>query len=334
MKIPEELSSLYSNTANKLENIQNDPRGKLRAFLDPHVQKYADASPLEKWSREKTRDLYGLGPVGNRAKEMMIGTGEQANELFNQRSQYTKDAREGYSRVWDKANELYDTENNADLQASREATERLGDISRKTVNASADEIAKDAALVASQEAFNKTVMPQIMNNYAAMGLGRSTKAGGAAADAWAKEATPHIQEAIARQERAIDREYKGAADQAGQYLNIGSQGMEGKVAALGSLGNTTAGVAGLGAQDDARRAQALGLKQGTAGQLADYATSDWSARKGAIDEGMAVGGVFRGIEDARNKAAYDDFLRRQGIAEQSLFVPFGGANAMITPRGK
>lgn len=334
LEIPAELKELYLNTSHKLQNVQNKDGKKLNNFLRDNPMKVADSHPLEDWAKSKVRNLYGLGPVGDRAKEMMIGTGGQADSLYKDRSQYTEDAREGYSQVWDRAGELYDTENNADLQASRDATTRLGDISRKTVDASAESIANDAALKASQEAFNRTVMPQIMDNYSAMGLGRSSKAGGAAAEAWSKTATPHIQEAIARQERALGREYQGAADQAANYLSIGGKGMEGKVAALGSMGNTAEGVAGLGAQDDARRAQAIGLKQGSAGQLADYATSDWNAKKGGVDEGMAVGGVFRGITDARNKAKYDDFLRQQGIAENALMGPLGGMTSMIGPKGK
>jgi hypothetical protein len=50
---------------------------------------------------------------------------------------------------------------------------------------------------------------------------------------------------------------------------------------------------------------------------------------GAIDRGFGFGTGFRGIADEANRAIYEDFLRRQGMAERLLFAPFGGANSTI-----
>jgi hypothetical protein len=52
----------------------------------------------------------------------------------------------------------------------------------------------------------------------------------------------------------------------------------------------------------------------------------------ALNDAMQVGGVRRGVTQEPLTAEYQDFLRRQALAEQALFVPFGAtAGASIGP---
>jgi len=55
----------------------------------------------------------------------------------------------------------------------------------------------------------------------------------------------------------------------------------------------------------------------------------------ALNDAMQIGGTERGIAQEPLTAQYQDFLRRQALSEQALFVPFGAmASASIGPKSE
>jgi hypothetical protein len=70
---------------------------------------------------------------------------------------------------------------------------------------------------------------------------------------------------------------------------------------------------------------AFGGAQGMAGLSAQ----EMARRFGAADRGFGYGTGFRGIAEEGNRAIYEDFLRRQGLAENLLWGPFGQANVGV-----
>ena len=108
------------------------------------------------------------------------------------------------------------------------------------------------------------------------------------------------------------------------------------------------GLAGLGKSSSLANALALGKSSQMAPLIMDYINREQnvlnnqanmyaglmpqfgalgaaeSARNlGAVNAGMQVGGTMRGIEQEPLTSQYQDFLRRQALSEQALFVPFG-----------
>ena len=53
---------------------------------------------------------------------------------------------------------------------------------------------------------------------------------------------------------------------------------------------------------------------------------------GATDRGFGFGTGFREVAEEGNRAIYEDFIRRQGLAERLLFAPFGQAGSSIGSR--
>ena len=58
-------------------------------------------------------------------------------------------------------------------------------------------------------------------------------------------------------------------------------------------------------------------------QFSSLGAAETSRLTAALNDAMQVGGTMRGIAQEPLSAAYQDFLRRQALSEQALFVPFG-----------
>ena len=120
------------------------------------------------------------------------------------------------------------------------------------------------------------------------------------------------------------------------------------------------GLAGLGKSSSLGNAMSLGNAQMLTPLIMDYINREQSALTNqanmyaslmpqfsalggaetarmlnALNDAMQIGGVRRGVAQEPLTAEYQDFLRRQALAEQALFVPFGAtAGASIGPAGK
>lgn len=71
---------------------------------------------------------------------------------------------------------------------------------------------------------------------------------------------------------------------------------------------------------------------GGASGLAGLSGQQTQREFGAADRGFGYGSTFRGIADDANRAIYEDFLRRQGLAENLLLAPLGGTPSTIGER--
>ena len=117
------------------------------------------------------------------------------------------------------------------------------------------------------------------------------------------------------------------------------------------------GLAGLGKSSSLANALALGKSSQMAPLITDYINREQNAlnneanmyaglmpqftalggvetsrEQAALNDAMQIGGTMRGIEQEPLTAQYQDFLRRQALSEQALFVPFGAtAGASIGP---
>jgi hypothetical protein len=68
-------------------------------------------------------------------------------------------------------------------------------------------------------------------------------------------------------------------------------------------------------------------------QFAGLGAAETNRLTAALNDASQMGATMRGIAQEPLTAAYQDFLRRQALAEQALFVPFGAmATASIGPQ--
>lgn len=74
--------------------------------------------------------------------------------------------------------------------------------------------------------------------------------------------------------------------------------------------------------------RSIGAGMAGAQGLAGLSAQEMARRFGAADRGFGYGTGFRGISEEANRAIYEDFLRRQGLAENLLYGPFGQANVL------
>jgi hypothetical protein len=177
-----------------------------------------------------------------------------------------------------------------------------------------ESITGDPMLAAQQTAFENTAKPMLNNQFGAMGLGRSGALGGAMADAWAGQAVPLMQDAAGREERAIDRgmgaDFRAA--QSGLDINKGWQGYQN--------------------QWLQKKMAASGMDQNLANQRMAAGQQYFDMNTSMIDREFGMGSSFRGQEQEGFDAEYDDYLRRQGLAENALNTPFGQLGNTIGQR--
>jgi hypothetical protein len=75
--------------------------------------------------------------------------------------------------------------------------------------------------------------------------------------------------------------------------------------------------------------RSVGSQFGGAQGLAGLSGQQTGREFGATDRGFGFGTGFRGIAEEGNRSIYEDFLRRQGLAERLLFTPFGQSPGTI-----
>jgi hypothetical protein len=300
--VPPYLEDLYKKTGNRIKNYQKE--NPLHKFFGENPLEVAGPNHYELEAAKKVGYLWGPTPSQKAAQRYDASTWGQNGRTFG-----GADALLGQAEAMRTTNPLAG-KIVSDINYGQQ-------LAARKVKADADTIANDAALQASRKAFELTAMPQIGNDMAQMGLGRSVDRHRVVGDAWAKAATPHIQDAVAREERRLNNMREtalGAADR------------------RQSLANYIHG----------RQRDALGIKQGALGiqnqtnalrnQIADsrhkMGSQTWNQMKGTIDTAMGIGGTFRQAENDQYKAVFDDYLRRQGLSEKLLLAPFGQAGSL------
>lgn len=258
-------------------------------------------NPLTRFAKENVKDVAGTNDLSNLAQgelSELYGNEPFMGAVGGSQSQMSSRADSMWKQnPWD---------HQASNIASDQAYQNSGDAVRAAGTAvTGNMIANDPALQNQQKVFEQTTMPMIANQMGSMGLGRSGAAGQAASNAWAQQATPLMQEAANRQERGIDRRVDAYQNAASTNLGRGqlyNQQYNSKINQMNS------------AMDAENKAAQLGLAAG----------DQWQNRRlDILDRGQAWGEQNRMNEQAGYDAAQDDYLRRQGLAENALYVPFG-----------
>jgi hypothetical protein len=223
-------------------------------------------------------------------------------------------------------------------------------------------IQQDPAYQAAIQAFESAIMPTIQNQAALSGLGRSTGLTQSLAAGQAQYLLPVIQETLAREERGLERGLGArqfgittAADLGLQEAMARERGLE----RYGQAGLTAAGFeeSRIGRELDATLQAALAGERGTARQAeAMQFLSGQQMSAGQQDYQRALEALYadersralqyQANQDAANRytqlgqleqdysqAALDrqtqEYLRRQALAEQALFLPYGGSSSQI-----
>lgn len=253
-------------------------------------------NPLSDFSSENQRDVAGMSPLEQWAAGLV-------QNQYNDPADYEA-ARQSLADT--QAYALPADMGAADYDAARTSLGDMRNISQRQVTGA--NVADDPAIAQAMEVYKDQIMPEMQNQYSMMGLGRSGALGTGVAKGGAQMMLPLIQDSLAREERGIDRELGTAGNAAGGYMN---------------LGGAEAG-RGFGLFD---RATGRGLN--LAGSYAGLGGASSANQNAALDRAMGYGAVGRGVEDDTNYAAYEDFLRRQGLAENALWVPFGQSQNQI-----
>jgi len=373
--IPPELRELYQNTADSMVDYQND--FPLSDFGGASPLQVADANPYQIGAASRVAQLWGPTSQQRAANDLYADARGRAGGNMGQADRYMRQVNDmrtsgvpgagalssGIDYGQQIGHKLMGVGRQADQllhsgvpRAGKVASgnQYLQQVSGRRVQSSADDISNDAALNASREAFRRTVIPEVDNSTSTAGLLRSGERDKIVADAWAKNATPHITNAIQRDENRLDRMVNAQGQVVDNDLALSNlqnqrqwQALDAKQRAIaGAASNQYQGTGqelqlanlqnqrqwqamdalrgGLGAQN-----QALDQYLGVGDRFANLGGQQWNQMSGAIDKGMNVGGAMNDILNNQYQATYDDFLRRQGLAEKAQYAPFGQVGNMV-----
>lgn len=158
---------------------------------------------------------------------------------------------------------------------------------------SGTDVANDPAVAAVMRDFEMNIRPGIENSAGLAGLGGTSSLQNAMARSEASMMTPLYQQALQREQDRLQLGYGATEEELGRRERASGRAAEAQQSLVDRL-------------------------MGLSGQ-------QYGQQQGAISTAADLGGQFRGIGQDRNDAAYQDMLRQQALAEQSLFLPFGQA---------
>lgn len=152
-------------------------------------------------------------------------------------------------------------------------------------------LANDPSLKAAMDAFKQYQLPMLQNQSELAGLGRSNATTNAIGLAQGQALAPLMESAFGRETGAIDRTNQATEAE----LQRRERGIQ----------------------------RASDANLATIPYLMQTGQNDYNNRLGAINAASQFGSTQRGVDQAQNDAAYNDFLRRQGLSEQATYGPFG-----------
>jgi hypothetical protein len=180
----------------------------------------------------------------------------------------------------------------------------------------------------------------VQNSAYQAGLGRTTGLQQAIASAQAQYLLPQVRDAIAREERGIDRQLGNYQTNIQRLADLGTQVGGAQERQI----NRAVGVAQQqGAQQQQARQFLAGLQQqqGQFGENLDFQRAvqaigaDERSRalalqqsQGAVDQLARLGASEQQFQQSYFDRATQDYLRRQALSERLLFQPFG----LVSPR--
>lgn len=173
-----------------------------------------------------------------------------------------------------------------------------------------DQIENDPWVSASLKNLASNVLPQVQNKATAMGLGRSSTALNAQANATTGALLPLYTQAAQMEQERINR-----MTQQGQFeAGLSQQN-------LGRLGESVESEL---ARRERSANNASAANQNQIQNLMALSSNLFNRQQGVGQSLMGAGGTFRDIAQQGNTAAQQDYLRRQALGEQAVYAPFGG----------
>ena len=201
----------------------------------------------------------------------------------------------------------------AQFKDAQRLTDQLRGVSRQQVTGA--NLGSDPALRASRKNFALSTLPNIQNQAAAMGLGRSNTANNAMGMAAAAADVPMINAALAREEAGLGRQMSALNSSIQQRMGAGGS-------ALGANDAATRSLLG-GAGQEASQLAAAG--QGAAG----IGSQQFQQQLGAVQSNAAIGSGMRDIRQEMLDAPYEEQQRLYAEALNSMYGPLGMLGSLI-----
>jgi len=181
-------------------------------------------------------------------------------------------------------NSAYGSLNNANQYAGQTSMPYAG----QSGLATGATFANDPSIAAAYNAYKSQAEPGIQNQYGLMGLGKSTSAGDAMARGAAGYLYPATQQALQREQSA--NEARIGREQAASENQIGRQ---------------------------------TSTELNSAGQYAGLGNQEVQRRLAGLQSLLTTGATERQVGTEQGAADQNDFLRRQGLAEQGTYGILG-----------
>lgn len=304
-EIPEELAPLYRDTAQGVRNTQRAM--PLTGFL-------GESGVYETAPRS---GQFGLAEQGIGAARGVAERALQSRGLLNMRPRGTEDAQRTAAYAQQAAGRVPGTFGDVWRAAEPRIQDLIG-VSQRQVTG--ENIQGSPSYQAAIEGFNAAILPQIQNSAAMSGLGRTTGLQQAIASSQAQYMLPVIQEELAREERGIGRELGARQFGIGTSAGLGleqAQAQERGIARDQAARQFLAGTQQFAGQQDLERyGMALGADERSRALQYDQAQN-------AINQRMQLGQSEQQYAQGARDRATQEYLRRQGLAEQALYQPFG-----------
>lgn len=149
----------------------------------------------------------------------------------------------------------------------------------------------DPSLQATMDAFNKYQSPLIQNQMALSGLGNSNATANALSLGQSQALAPVMEAALGREQQSLQTGSNAVQSEYGRRMSADQAASQANLATIPYL---------------------MQMSQNQTGN-----------EQQQFNDAMQYGGLQQGVQQGQNDAAYQDFLRRQGLAEQATYGPFG-----------
>jgi len=360
-QIPPELQDLYRESSARLLQQQRDlPLSEFmqesgRFQTAPRAGQFQEAQNLSgqlynqpagtRMSQETAQR--GVDVAGRVDPQFGLLRGAAADRAAINRADDTlRTFQQGITPLQNYASQVPGTFAEVRGQADPRIADLVGLSDRQVTGAN---IQQDPAFQAAIQAFESTIMPTIQNQAALSGLGRSTGLGQSLAAGQAQYLLPVIQDTLAREERGLERGLgarqfgiQTAADLGLQEAMARERGIQ-RGTDIGQFGLGTAAQLGLegarfeesriGRELDAVLQQALAGERGTerqqqalqflSGTQASAGAQDLARQQQQFQQLFGLGESEQAYSQGARDRDTQEYLRRQALAEQSLFGPFG-----------
>lgn len=195
------------------------------------------------------------------------------------------------------------------------------------VSANTDGVQAD--LAAAKQQFMASGAPMIQDQFSLMGLGRSGGAGQSMSDAWAKIAADQFNQSMGREENRLNRLTGAQMQGADLWRGLSQDQVQQQLQGTGLMDQIAGGTQSIGSDWDQRRIAGVGLQYQGGNQFANLGQMKQDSYNNILDKMMGYGEQARQIAQEEHDAQYNDYLRRQGLAENAIYAPFSGVQNTV-----